>query len=116
MDLDDYQERLVPFDTFSKEKWDGSLTSPAFIEKVLGLAGEAGEVEDKIKKVIRDKGGKLDEEAKGELVKELGDTLWYVATIARYLDVPLSKVAEGNVSKLQSRLERGKISGSGDNR
>jgi len=42
--------------------------------------------------------------------------MWYLAGIARYLDVDLSEVAEGNIEKLSSRKQRGVISGSGDNR
>ena len=86
------------------------------MEKVLGLTGEAGETADKVKKIIRDKEGKFSEEDKREIVKELGDVMWYLAGIARYLDVDLSEVAEGNIEKLASRKQRGVISGSGDNR
>ena len=116
MDLNDYQTQIIPFDLFDKEQWDGDITKPAFMEKVLGLAGEAGEVEDKVKKVLRDDNAKLTPEKKQEILKELGDTLWYVATIARYLDAPLGEIAKQNVKKLQSRLDRNKLSGSGDNR
>ena len=55
-------------------------------------------------------------EAVNPVVKELGDVLWYVATIARYLDTPLSVVAEKNVEKAVSRKQRGKLHGEGDNR
>ena len=116
MTLDEYQNKIIPFDMFDKDEWDGDLIRPAFMEKVLGLAGEAGEVEDKIKKVLRDDGAQMTLEKKEEILKELGDTLWYVATIARYLDASLGDIAEQNVRKLQSRLERNTISGSGDNR
>ena len=116
MNLNEYQSKIIPFDTFDKEQWDGDLTKPAFMEKVLGLAGEAGEVEDKFKKILRDNGAKLTPEAKEGIIKELGDTLWYLATIARYLDVTLDDLARGNIDKLQSRLDRNKLSGSGDNR
>ena len=92
------------------------LKAPGFLEKVLGLVGEAGEAADKIKKIIRDKGGYASEEDRDAIVKELGDVLWYVASIARYLDVPLSNVAEGNIAKLESRKRRNKISGEGDER
>ncbi len=87
-----------------------------FIYPTLGLSGEAGEVADKIKKVLRDKGGKLDEETKADIEKELGDVLWYVAQIATELDISFEHIAEENLKKLLSRLERGTIKGSGDNR
>jgi len=82
----------------------------------LGLAGEAGEVCEKIKKIYRDKKGIVSKKDKEELAKELGDVLWYVATLASEIDVCLSDIAEANLDKLQSRLERNVIKGSGDNR
>ena len=116
MNLSDYQSKIIPFDLFDKDQWSGELTDPAFMEKVLGLAGEAGEVEDKIKKALRDDSSQLTSKTKEGIIKELGDVLWYVATVARYLDVSLDDIAKENIAKLQSRLERNKLSGSGDNR
>lgn len=87
-----------------------------FVYPTLGLAGEAGEVAEKIKKIIRDKAGVASAEDKTEIKKELGDVLWYISQIASELDLSLEEVAEGNLAKLQSRHKRGKISGSGDNR
>jgi NTP pyrophosphatase (non-canonical NTP hydrolase) len=86
----------------------------------LGLAGEAGEVAEKIKKLWRNKGvttGKLvDELDRQELKKELGDCLWYLAAIARKLDISLVDVAETNIAKTHDRLKRGVIKSEGDNR
>jgi len=82
----------------------------------LGLAGEAGEVCEKIKKIMRDKGGVLSEEDSLELSKELGDVLWYLSALACEINVSLSSVAEENLDKLSSRQQRGKLQGSGDNR
>ena len=87
-----------------------------FIEKVLGLVGEAGETADKIKKILRDKDGKVSDKDRELVVKELGDTLWYLAAIARYFDTPLSEVASGNIEKLESRCRRNKLHGEGDER
>jgi NTP pyrophosphatase (non-canonical NTP hydrolase) len=87
-----------------------------YIYPTLGLAGEAGEVAEKIKKVIRDKGGKIDEETREAIKKELGDVLWYVAQLATELKIPLEEVATGNLTKLYDRMERGKLGGNGDNR
>lgn len=87
-----------------------------FVYPTLGLAGEAGEVAEKIKKVIRDDGGEVTAEKKKELEKELGDVLWYVSQIATEIGLSLEKIASGNIEKLYSRLERGKLRGSGDDR
>ncbi len=86
------------------------------IYPTLGLVGEAGEVAEKVKKIIRDQGGKISEEHRQELIKELGDVLYYIATAAFELDSDLKTVAEKNVAKLSSRLERGVVHGDGDNR
>jgi NTP pyrophosphatase (non-canonical NTP hydrolase) len=83
---------------------------------VLGLNGEAGEVAEKVKKLIRDSEGKLDDFHREELVKELGDVLWYVAALSFELGVDLNTVAEKNISKLTSREKRGVLHGDGDNR
>lgn len=79
----------------------------------LGLGSEAGEVVDIIKKAIRDSGGEFDAIS---MVKELGDVLFYVAQLAECVGVNLSDVAQMNRDKLASRLERGVIGGSGDER
>ena len=113
MDLNKYQSQASKFDLFETSV---DLKAPGFIEKVLGLTGEAGETADKIKKIIRDKDGYVSKEDREAIIQELGDVLWYVASIARYLDVPLSNVAEGNIAKLESRKRRNKISGEGDER
>lgn len=87
-----------------------------YIYPTLGLAGESGEVADKIKKVIRDNKGKISKEVREEIKKELGDVLWYVAQLSTELKLTLSEVAESNLEKLQSRAKRNKLQGSGDNR
>ena len=86
------------------------------IYTALGLVGESGEVAEKIKKVIRDKGGNFSTDDKTEITKELSDVLWYVANLAADLDIDLGLIAAVNLEKLRSRQERDKIKGSGDNR
>lgn len=83
---------------------------------ILGLVGESGEAADKIKKVIRNNDGVFPEGQKKEIIKELGDVLWYVNTLAIELGSNLDEVAEMNLIKLYDRLERGVIKSSGDNR
>ena len=78
----------------------------------LGLAGEAGEVANKIKKVLRKDPGITDD----AILDELGDVLWYVAMIADDLGLGLYDVAERNIQKLNNRAAEGKLKGSGDNR
>lgn len=83
---------------------------------VLGINGEAGEIAEKIKKIIRDKDAVVSEEDKAELAKEVGDVLWYLAVFAHHLGVPFEEIAQQNLDKLQSRKDRGVLQGSGDNR
>lgn len=113
MNFNEYQKSLIKCDLCNGQVGEMPI---GLIEKVLGLAGEAGETVDKFKKIFRDKNGVISEEDKQEIVKELGDVLWYVATIARYLDVPLEEVVAKNVEKMESRLKRGVLHGEGDNR
>jgi NTP pyrophosphatase (non-canonical NTP hydrolase) len=87
-----------------------------FVYPTLGLVGEAGEVAEKVKKVLRDKGGVLDEETRLALGSEIGDVFWYAAQLATELGLDLGQIAGSNLIKLLSRKDRGKISGSGDNR
>lgn len=85
-----------------------------FVYPTLGLCGEAGEIAEKIKKVLRDDGGKISAEKKELIKKELGDVLWYVAQIASELKLSLDDVAKHNLEKLFSRKKRGKLLGGGD--
>lgn len=82
----------------------------------LGLAGEAGEVAEKIKKLMRDHNGVLTPERREALKKELGDVLWYVAALCSELGLAMGEVAEHNVQKLRDRKDRGAIQGDGDTR
>ena len=82
----------------------------------LGLAGEAGEVCEKIKKIMRDQKGHFTEDNVEQISKELGDVLWYVAMLAVEFNIALSSVAEDNLAKLQDRMDRGVLKGSVDNR
>ena len=86
------------------------------IYPTLGLVGEAGEVAEKVKKVIRDKKGIFDEESKTGLKKELGDVLWYLTNLCTEFNFSLEDVALQNLEKLKIRAAKGKISGSGDDR
>lgn len=81
----------------------------------LGL-GEAGEVQGKIKKIIRDNGGVITDEARDAIKAELGDTLWYMASMCYNLGIPFNEIAEYNIEKLHRRHRDGTLHGSGDNR
>ena len=113
MKLDEYEK--IALSTLSSHHSYGEI-SPALMDQVLGLAGESGEVAEKFKKLIRDKNGTLNTEDKNEIIKELGDVLWYITTIAHLLNSNLETVAKNNNEKLLSRKERGQIGGAGDNR
>jgi len=104
----DYQRRSRRTAEYPREAW---LSYPA-----LGLAGEAGEVAEHVKKAIRDDAGEVTPERREAVAKELGDVLWYVAQLATELELDLDAVAAGNLEKLLSRQRRGVLSGSGDDR
>ena len=100
-----YQQKACETAIFPKE------TALAYL--TLGLAGEAGEIDNKAKKLIRDG----DNPAKrAEITKELGDVCWYIAVLSKELGANLGKVMEDNLEKLADRKSRGQLQGSGDNR
>jgi NTP pyrophosphatase (non-canonical NTP hydrolase) len=102
-DFDEYQKKALAYAIYDRKY---RVVYPS-----LGLASEAGEVADKVKKWIRD--GTVD---KAAISKELGDVLWYIAVLANDLGFPLSEVAKVNLDKLDKRQKNGTIKGSGDNR
>ncbi|HXC46151.1 MAG TPA: nucleoside triphosphate pyrophosphohydrolase family protein [Solirubrobacteraceae bacterium] len=108
MDLSEYQRESRRTAEYPREAW---LAYPA-----LGLAGEAGEVAEHAKKAIRDDAGKVGDERRAAMSKELGDVLWYVAQLASELELSLDDIAKQNLEKLFSRQQRGVLSGSGDDR
>lgn len=107
--LNDYQKDAKATAVYPNQ--GSNLAYPA-----LGLTGEAGEVADKIKKIIRDQDGILNETDPQAIAKEVGDVLWYCATLASELGITLEDIAKLNIEKLRSRKKRGVISGSGDDR
>lgn len=106
MRLDEYQMRAESTAIYPNEY--------AIVYPALGLTGEAGEVADKVKKIIRD--GNSDLFYKDNIAKELGDVLWYVAILARDLGYSLEEVAQMNLDKLVNRKIRNALQGSGDDR
>ena len=108
MELNEYQKKALETAVYPE--------CHKAVYPALGMNGEAGEVSDKVKKVIRDKGGVFSEDDKKEIAKECGDVLWYVAVMSNDLGYTLNEIAEMNYEKLKSRQQRGKICGSGDNR
>ena len=109
MELNDYQRESRKTALYPNV---GSNT----IYPTLGLVGEAGEVADKVKKILRDKKGVFDKDSKDQIKFELGDVLWYISQLSSELGYELEEVANANLQKLNSRKSRGKIQGSGDNR
>jgi len=112
MSLNEYQRQAF---TVAKYPEHGTGSVWAVVYCGLGL-GEAGEVQGKIKKVLRDSNGQITPEMKEAILAEAGDTLWYIAALATELGVTLEEVCKKNLDKLFDRRDRGVIGGSGDNR
>ncbi len=113
MTFDEYQERALTT----------AHTDPKYVDSLMdktiwamGIAGEAGEVVEKWKKIVAYKKGKISKKDREELKKELGDVVWYIAVMAHSLGLSFEEVMQLNVVKLASRKQRGVIKGKGDNR
>jgi NTP pyrophosphatase (non-canonical NTP hydrolase) len=109
-------ERFSEYQRESRKTWMLVPTDHPIVYPTLGLVNEAGELAGKVKKIFRDKAGVISDQDRQELKLELGDVLWYLAQICTEIDVSLDEVAEANIEKLRSRLERGAIHGEGDHR
>jgi NTP pyrophosphatase (non-canonical NTP hydrolase) len=109
MDLSEYQSR-------SRATAVYPAAGDNLLYPTLGLCGEAGEVAEKIKKMVRDDDGVLTDARRAALAKELGDVLWYLAQIATEAALALDEIAEANIEKLSSRRRRNVLQGSGDDR
>ncbi|HEX5797651.1 MAG TPA: nucleoside triphosphate pyrophosphohydrolase family protein [Candidatus Saccharimonadales bacterium] len=110
LDFDEYQKRALTTASTTNDEFKDIM------HWILGVTGEAGEIAEKTKKIIRDKKGVISDADKAELSKEIGDVLWYLAVLAHHLDLSFEDIAKDNLEKLQSRKHRGMIGGSGDNR
>ena len=105
MTFEEYQRETMKTAVYDKEV--------AVTYLALGLTSEAGEVAGKSQKVVRGDTEYVDTD---EIKKELGDVLWYVSQMAFTFGLGLEDIAQANVDKLRSRMERDKIKGDGDNR
>lgn len=110
MTFDDYQKKAIRTNLAKEDKFQ------ELMQQVLGLADEAGEVQAIFKKWIRDQQADIEKLDVDKVKKEMGDVLWYIAVIAHDLDISLDDLAQTNIDKLAGRLERGTLSGSGDDR
>lgn len=111
MDFDKYEKLASRTGVF-----EGKVAENPLMYLGLGVTSEAGEVADKIKKIMRNDQGIISPEKKEALKLELGDVLWYLSQISKNLSIPFSEVAQANIDKLWKRHQEGLIKGSGDNR
>jgi len=110
MTFDDYQQQALATNIKTNDvQTDRSILA-------LGVAGEAGEVADKWKKILCYQDGEFTDLDVEELSKELGDVMWYIAVFADSFGLKLDAIAEKNLAKLADRAERTMLKGKGDNR
>lgn len=110
------EKKELTLNEYQKLALETAIYPQPIIYPTLGLTGEAGEVSDKVKKVLRDNNSIFTDDKKTEIAKEIGDVLWYCATLSHDIGYTLEEIAQMNYDKLQSRQLRGKLHGSGDNR
>ncbi len=110
MTFDEYQKQAL---VTAVNTYDPMMAKTIW---AMGVAGEAGEVIEKWKKIIAYKDGVISDEDQAELAKELGDVVWYIAVFAHELGLSLDDVMQRNLTKLADRQQRSVIKGAGDNR
>lgn len=113
MTFDDYQKQALTTAHVDPQHAGTLMENTIW---ALGIIGEAGEVAEKWKKIVAYKEGKITDEDRAELKKELGDVVWYIAVMAHGLGLSFDEVMQLNVKKLQDRQKRNVIKGQGDNR
>lgn len=111
MELNEYQDKAS-----ETAIYPGSGEITGLLYTALGVANEAGEVAGKVKKHLRDDGGYMTYERKEQIAAEIGDTLWYVAMVAKEIGWTLEGIAHANLAKLTERKANDKLKGDGDNR
>ena len=120
----DFMEAMT-FEEYQEGAMSTAIYPDELIYPVLGLVGEAGEVAEKVKKFFRDNQfevmcedavAEVPAETRMEIAKELSDVLWYLTAVASDIGYSLEEIAELNLTKLADRNQRGKLTGSGDNR
>jgi NTP pyrophosphatase (non-canonical NTP hydrolase) len=109
MNFDDYQRQAMSSAVYP-------MIGSNIVYPVLGVNGEAGEVAEKVKKIIRDKHGVWDDQDRDAISKEIGDILWYCAALCSELGLSMTTVAERNIEKLSNRMKNDTVHGEGDDR
>ncbi len=111
MEFNEYQQLASRTALFNKPDKDYIL-----MILCLGIAGESGEILEKVKHLMRDDKGEITPERRESIKKEIGDVLWYLSQLAKELDISFDEIAKANIEKTHSRLERGMLNSEGDNR
>lgn len=111
MDFDEYEKRARSTATF-----EGKQAEYELMYLTIGISGEAGEIAEKVKKILRNDDGVITDEKREALKNEVGDVLWYLSQFSRTLGFTFSEAAEANLKKLADRRARNVIKSTGDNR
>jgi NTP pyrophosphatase (non-canonical NTP hydrolase) len=112
--MDEYQKQAERYSLYPEH---GQQSERALNYTVMGLVGEAGEVANTYKKVLRGDNEFIEKDAvRSKLAAELGGVLWYVSQVATELGLRLDDIAAGNIVLLADRQRRNVIHGTGDNR
>lgn len=113
MNFNEYQKECSKTDVGTSAQ---DCLTPGWLYYTLGIAGETGELIEKIKKLFRDKNGIIDDNFKEAVIKEMGDIEWYIARLADWFGIKFEDIFVTNIEKLKSRQERNVLHGEGDER
>ena len=108
----EYQKKALEVKLYHEQKITPQMSKLLYLQE--GLTGENGELAEKLKKIVRDSACTFTPETLELVKKECADILWYLVAIIEELGFDFDSIMECSLTKIQDRIARGVLKGSGD--